>query len=66
MRRSRCETVPKGFLGTTFTVGELVAVDVVDDDPEVDRLDASMLCFSGDAGVCTRGGGTAQSKEELA
>ena len=43
-------------------VGEFVAVDVVEEEePDADRLDGWTLCFRGEAGVGTRGGGRGQS-----
>lgn len=45
------------FRAIALTEGEFVAVEVVDEDPHVHRLDASMLFLSGEAGVGTRGCG---------
>ena len=50
-----------GCFAAASTVGEFVAVDVAEEEPDVDRLEGSMLCLSGEAGVGTRGGGKAHS-----
>lgn len=62
-RRSRGGSGPGGFRAIALTEGEFVAVEVVDEDPHVHRLDASMLFLSGEAGVGTRGCGGIHSTQ---
>ena len=40
-----------------------MAVEVVDEEPDVDRLEFSMLFFRGEAGVGTLGGGSIHSMQ---
>ena len=50
----------------TLTVGELVAVIVEEDDPDVEREEVPTLCLRGEEGVGTLGGGRGQSPSVVA